>query len=337
MLDLNKLDSRTISIKHLAPGITEQQIYDRFSTYGHIKDISIVNNINNSLYACVKFEHELNAREATLQENGKIMDGVKVDVEHRLVVVSFEGDDAIKKPDPRVPSAAPPNTNNVTYHKIPQYPAYRQRNDRNSGNSILSPPPHPRNFSANQFYSPNHQFNTYGMSPATGFNGMGYYSMFGSGNMGGRAYAGNGYTIPFGYYQPVNLQNVTTSPTLGGNYSFGSDGSSPLSGGTLNSSPGIGSANTFMGEDSSAGTSISSSSVNSGNKDMAYYFNGNYAHFYPRHGSSIPMMGPYGGIVFNPGYYPNMQQAIDDKGPQVAIIQDRGGGPEGAEGESEGK
>lgn len=96
MLDLNKLDSRTISIKNLAPGITEQQIYDRFSTYGHIKDISIVNNTNNSLYACVKFEHELNAREATLQENGKIMDGVKIDVEHRLVVVSFEGDDAIK-------------------------------------------------------------------------------------------------------------------------------------------------------------------------------------------------------------------------------------------------
>lgn len=70
MLDLNKLDSRSISIKGLGSDITEEKLWERFINYGPIKDVSIVRLLKpeSGAVAYIKFENELSPREATLKE-----------------------------------------------------------------------------------------------------------------------------------------------------------------------------------------------------------------------------------------------------------------------------
>lgn len=72
------MDYRSISVRNLPKDATEKQIYERFAPYGALKDIEIIKSSNKKLNkiqvgesgvgAYVKFEHELNAREATTHE-----------------------------------------------------------------------------------------------------------------------------------------------------------------------------------------------------------------------------------------------------------------------------
>lgn len=318
MLDLNKLDSRSICIKNLSSDIKQHQIHEQFSHYGHIRDISTASILSGNkkiVNVYIKFEHELNAREATLQENGKFLGNYKLEVEHRLVVVSFEGDDAIKTPDPRVPSAAPPNTNNNTFKG--HYLNYRPRAQGSNGNAVLSNAPHPRSFSANQFYSPTPQmFNNYAMT-SNGYDAMNYYnSMYNPGKGYGNNYA------HFGYYGPLGAHHGSqASHGSGGNYSLGSGStggaSAGLSGGTsATTSPSTGGTTNSATLSNGMATAATSATSGGSSKEMNYYFDGGYARFYPRHGSTIPMMNPYGVMMYSPAYYSAV--ANNGKGQQQA-------------------
>lgn len=296
MLDLNKLDRRSISVKNLPVGVTVEQMKKKFYIYGYIKDISFIENLNKPTYACVKFEHDLSAKEATLKENGTIWNGSKIEINHRVVVVSFEGNDYIRKQDSRVPSAVPPNTNNSPYYKGNQYFANRHRNDKRFGKSAPSSPLYPRSF-PNSFYSTNfHQFDRYGIN-TTGFNGPSYYSIYGGGNYSGPEYIPNGYFMSMGYYPP-SMQNTPASPPLEDSCSTFHPPNDALSG---SSSVETESINSFT----SANTNNVDSLVNYNDKDETYFYTSGFTNYYNQ-GNTVPMMGTYGTMMF-PTYYQDMQ------------------------------
>lgn len=238
-----------------------------------------------------------------------------MEIEHRLIVNSFEGDGSVKKPDPRVPSAAPPttNTSNNTsgvYTKSFFNRNRLQNNMNNNGNNIpaiLSNPPHPRSFSSNQFFSPSALMPYPGMGHP-GFENLGYYNpMFNSLNpQVAAAAAAAAQAGPLnGRYNPISapLGDLRGYSGYGAYYPPGSAGmmKSPSSGDTINSGYSIQSSRS----DASSRTSNGTGEQTTGNKaDLQYYYDPNYSSYLPRlavagQGGHLGMMGmnPYASMM----------------------------------------
>lgn len=326
MLNLEKLENRTISIKNLPEDITEDRINNAFLMFGPIRQISIVKLFaSKRVFACVMYEHELNAREATQKMNGAPFEDATLEVEHRLAVISSEGEYSGKQVDPRVPSAPSATTDNkVVYRKPPRYPINRKNLERNAGNSILSPPPHPRSFSANQYYSPKApQMNDYGMQHSPQFGNMNYYPMYTGGNVGGRNGA-NGYGASYNFYPPIIAQGGNQGAYRDGGYSYSPEGQDVMSGGLSNSGSELGSASLFSPSDaSSASTTSNSGGRYTGGTNNKFFYGNEYG-LMPRPGVGVPFMNPYQAMMFNPGFYPSMQQPVG-KGGQPMMMGPQNG------------
>lgn len=205
-----------------------------------------------------------------------MFDNKKIEVEHRLVVISFEGDDAVARPDPRVPSAAPPNlTGNGTSSSFkPYYNPYNTFTSvGGSSQAVLSNAPNPRSFSANQFYSPNSGQYSGTYMPPSGYEGLSFYPpiLATPPSASVPRYTPQMYPgVSYGYYPHASI----LSPPL----------SSPL---RTDVSPGANSA----GPGSGSTSTMSSASVGGTKEGVPYYFDGEYARFLARQGS-MAMMNP---------------------------------------------
>lgn len=238
--------------------------------------------------AFIKYENELNAREATLRENGSDFHDKELEVEHRLIVASFEADDSVAKPDPRVPSAAPPSetseSTSSTYK--PHYNPYNVFKNRNSApHAVLSNAPHPRSFSANQFYSPNPGQYSAPFLHSGSYEGMPFFNpMMGSPPSSATPryspQAFPGMHFGAGYFP----QGSVTNPPLVSGKASTPDG--PGANNSNGNGVGISSGAAVPGAGANGASGVGKDGM------PPFYYDNDYFRYYARHGNSMAMMNP---------------------------------------------